>query len=265
MDWGQYVQTAVASTSIFFCFCTFYVYFTIKGFRLRIANLFIVFQQISNLLLSMGKLLEVLKPNIVNNQCFIEGVLIQSGIISSITWLNLLSLYYYLRYYLKFIHIGRYIMCLLVAGIVFPIFLSILDITILRIESVYWCEDWMRFNLKYFVEPGIIFATFVFQLIISSFLLAKYKKGGISTFKVKFAYFDLILMVLCFGPLEIFSGFEYFELKIEVLRRVAEVLLASTGAVRFLLSDCIPQLLEYKEAKDFGALTEHLNKIKYKV
>ena len=263
MEWYQYLQIGVASTSIFLCFCTLFVYFSIKSFRLRIVNLFIVFQQISNLLLSVGMLLEaVLGPKINKYPYFIQGVLIQSGIISSITWLNLLSLYYFLRYYLKFIHIARYIMCLLVVGMVFPIFISILDIGILSVEPVNCCEDMIRFDLENFVEPGIIFATLMFQSVVTLFLTVKYKKGVISSFKLKFVYFDLILLVSCFGSLEIFSALGYFGLKSEVLLRVAEVLLASTGTVRFFLSDCIPQILEYKEAKEFGILSERLNKIK---
>lgn len=180
----------------------------------------------------------------------------QSGILISVFWLAIISLYYFLRYYLKFIQIARYLMYLLVVGLVLPIALSVFDVCIINYESSLWCTNWIEFNLNKFVEPALIFTTFLLQIITCAFMCVRYKSKTKSTFKLRYVYFDVLFMVLCFGTLEIFDAFEISYLDVRVAGIVGRCLLSSAGTLRFFLSDCVRHVIRDFEAKRYKKIED---------
>lgn len=87
-------------------------------------------------------------------------------------------------------------------------------------------------------------------------MCVRYRARPESTFKLRFICFDMILMVICFGTLEIFTIFESSYLDVEVVGIVGRDLLSCAGTLRFFLSDFIAYIRKDIEAKSYKKLEE---------
>lgn len=247
----DYFQVTGAGLSIVSCLITFWVGYNIKGFNIKPRNIFLAFQQLAHLMIALAFVVEFINDKLEvvertetrKNLADLTKVLMSTGLSSSIFWFSFMSFYYFLRYYLKFYKIPKYLILVLIASLVAPLVGFVFNEYLNDLEV---CDNcfWDRHQEIFLLLSVFVIITLALQLAFSSLLIVIYKKSGnrSSLFKKRFCFWDIGLVVVIYGALVTVSFLEYFDIELTYFqygRPIALIVLSLIGLARFLLSECI--------------------------
>ena len=257
----DYFQISGAGLSIVSCLLTFWVGYNIRSFNIKPRNIFVAFQQLAHFMIASALVVEFIndklefftKPEIKQNLAHLVKVLMSAGLSSSIFWFSFMSFYYFLRYYLKFYHIPRYLIIVLLASLVAPLVGFVFNEYLNELEV---CENcfWDRHREIFLLLSISVVITLALQLAFTSLLIVSYKKPQevSSLFRKRFCFWDIGLIIFIYGSLVTVIFLEYFKIKYwQNARNIALIFLSLIGFARLLFSECIESIKIALDSKRF--------------